>query len=224
MPRSGGFTGELWSHITEIYAEILAHPFIRGLTDGSLDRGAFKFYIVQDALYLREYARALSICAAKAPEEQDIAMFNEHASGAIEVERELHRTFLKSFRMSQKAVNTTPMAPTNRAYTSYLLSVVYGRPFYEGLAAVLPCYWIYWEVGKALIRKGTPDTLYQRWIDTYGGEAFGQIVRAVLNLTDRVVADLNPGAREAMVEHFVTTSRYEWMFWDMGYRQEQWPV
>ena len=218
------FTEELWSHITQIYAAILAHPFIQGLTDGSLDRVAFKFYVVQDALYLREYARALSICAAKAPGERDVQMFNEHASGTIAVERELHRTFLRDFRISLKTVDATPMAPTNRAYTSYLLSVVYSRPFSEALATVLPCYWIYREVGKDLIKKGSPDAFHQRWIDTYGGEAFGQIVRSVLALTNRIAVDLSPADRAAMVQHFVTTSRYEWMFWDMGYRQQQWPV
>ena len=224
MSRSIRFTQELWAHISDVYAAILEHPFILGLTDGNLDRSAFIFYVIQDSLYLREYARALSIAAAKAPEDEDIAMFNRHASGAIEVERALHTGFFKAFRLSMKAVRSTPMAPTNRAYTSYLFSVIYGRPFHEGLAALLPCYWIYWEVGKALIQKGSPNDLYRRWIETYGAEEFGDIVRAVLALTDRVGKDLNPCDRTAMVEHFVTTSRYEWMFWEMGYRQEQWPI
>ena len=224
MARPARFARQLWSHIDGIYAAILDHPFIRGLTDGQLPRSAFKHYVVQDSLYLQEYARALSVAAARAPDEGAVAMFNSHAFGAIEVERALHKELLSQFRLSQQAARATPMAPTNRAYTSYLLAVVYGRPFCEGLAALLPCYWIYREVGKALLRKGSPDPLYQRWIDTYGGEEFGRIVRDVLALTDRVGKGLGPADREAMVEHFVTTSRYEWMFWDMGYREETWPV
>lgn len=223
MP-SRGFTKELWSAITPIYDAILCHPFIRGLTDGTLERKAFRFYVIQDALYLREYARALSLCAVKAPDGETGRMFNAHAGGAVEVEQELHRTFLRQFRVSQKRVDDTPMAPTTRAYTSYLLSVAYGRPFCEALAVVLPCYWIYREVGLALIRTGSPDALYQRWIDTYGGEAFGEVVRQVLAATDRVARPLGAEDRDAMVAHFTTTSRYEWMFWDMGYRCEAWPV
>jgi thiaminase/transcriptional activator TenA len=122
------------------------------------------------------------------------------------------------------AVQQAEMAPTNRAYTSYLLATCYGGSFPEALAAVLPCYWIYWEVGKDLLERGSPDPLYSRWIDTYGGEEFGDIVAQVLALTDRVGAGVSNGERDRMREHFVTTSRYEWMFWDAGWRQETWPV
>ena len=140
-------TGALWRAIEPIYAAILAHPFVRGLTDGSLPREAFRFYAVQDALYLREFARALSVAAARAPREDWIIMFNEHAAGALKVEMTLHESFFKDFGLSPEEVAATPLAPTNAAYTSYLLAVAYGRPFHEAVAALLPCYWIYWEVG-----------------------------------------------------------------------------
>ena len=215
---------ELWSGIEEIYSAILEHPFLRGLTDGSLERAAFQFYVVQDAHYLREYARALSIAAARAPSEPDIAMFNRHAEGAVEVERSLHESFFAEFGLSQEEVAGMPMAPTNLAYTSYLLAAAYGGSFPELLGAVLPCYWIYWEVGKELSERGSPDPLYARWIDTYGGEEFGQIVRAVLALTDRIGPELSPAERRRVASRFITTSRYEWMFWEMGYTRERWPV
>jgi thiaminase/transcriptional activator TenA len=218
-----GFTAELWKSIDPIYAAILRHPFLRGLTDGSLPRESFKFYAVQDALYLREFARALSLAGARAPQDDWIIMFNEHAAGALKVERELHESFFRDFGLTHEAVASTPLAPTNLAYTSYLLSVAYGSPFHEALAAVLPCYWIYWEVGKELERIGSTDPLYKRWIGTYASEEFGSVVRAVLLAADQVAAGLKPLEREAMRRHFVATSRYEWMFWDMGLRRETWP-
>jgi thiaminase (transcriptional activator TenA) len=116
------------------------------------------------------------------------------------------------------------MAPTNLAYTSYLLAVAYAGSFPEALAALLPCYWIYWEVGKQLLERGSPDALYRRWIATYGGEEYAAIVQAVLALTDRVGEDLSTSERDSMLGNFQTTARYEWMFWDMGHRQEQWPI
>jgi thiaminase/transcriptional activator TenA len=218
------FTKELWQSIEPIYAAILRHPFLRGLTDGSLPRESFKFYAVQDALYLREFARALSLAGAKAPEDDWIIMFNEHAAGALKVERSLHESFFQEFGLTHEAVASTPMAPTNLAYTSYLLAVAYGRPFHEALAAVLPCYWIYWEVGKELERAGSADPLYKRWIGTYASEEFGSVVRDVLAAADKVAERLTPAEREAMRGHFVSTSRYEWMFWDMGLRRETWPT
>ncbi|HEX2027778.1 MAG TPA: thiaminase II [Nitriliruptorales bacterium] len=217
-------TRTLWSDIAAVYDAILAHPFLRGLTDGSLDPDAFAFYVVQDAHYLTAYARALAVCAARAPADTDVAMFSRHAAGAIEVERQLHDQLLGELGIDPASVPTTPVAPTNLAYTSYLLATCYGGSFPEALGAVLPCYWIYWEVGKTLWQHGSPDPRYQRWIDTYGGEEFGGIVQEVLDVTDRVGARLAPGEVQRVRRHFTTTSRYEWMFWDMGLRREAWPV
>ncbi len=218
------FTRELWDSITGIFDAILRHPFLRGLTDGSLPRESFQFYAVQDALYLREFARALSIAAARAPEEDWIVMFSEHAAGALKVERALHESFFQQFGVMSEDVAATPLAPTTLGYTSYLLAVAYGAPFYETIAALLPCYWIYWEVGKELERAGSPDPLYRRWIGTYASGEFGGLVGAVLDTVDRTAAGLQDQQREAMRRHFITTSRYEWMFWDMGWRCERWPV
>jgi thiaminase/transcriptional activator TenA len=222
--RKERFTEELWSGISGTYAAILEHPFVRGLEDGSLERESFEFYVVQDAHYLREYARALSVAAARAPSEADIAMFAEHAAGAIAVERELHETFFAELGLSEADVAATPMAPTNLAYTSYLLATAYGGSFAELLGAVLPCYWIYREVGRELLEHGSPDPLYARWIETYGGEEFAEVVRAVLDLTDRIAPELSEAERNRMAARFAATSRYEWMFWEMGLRREAWPV
>ena len=218
------FSRELWAGIEETYAAILAHPFVKGLEDGTLDRESFEFYVIQDAHYLRDYARALSIAAARAPTEPDIAMFAEHAAGAIAVERELHETFFAEFGLSEADVAATPMAPTNLAYTSYLLATAYGGSFAELLGAVLPCYWIYQEVGKELLERGSPDPLYARWIETYGGDEFAEVVQAVLDLTDRIGPELSEAERGRVATHFNATARYEWMFWDMGLRREAWPI
>ncbi len=218
------FTDDLWRAIDPIWTAILRHPFVRGLTDGTLSRESFRFYAVQDALYLREFARALSLAAARAPEDDWIVMFNAHAAGALKVERSLHESFFKEFGLTPAEVAATPLAPTNLAYTSYLLAVAYGSPFHEAVAALLPCYWIYWEVGRHLERAGSPDALYARWIGTYAADEFGAVVRAVIEATDRTAARLDPVGREAMRRHFVATSRYEWMFWDMGYHREAWPL
>jgi len=218
------FSAQLWSGIEGTYQAILEHPFITGLADGSLERAAFEFYVVQDAHYLREYARALSVAAARAPSEGDIAMFNEHAAGAIAVERSLHEGFFADFGLGEDDVAGTPMAPTNLAYTSYLIATAYGGSFGDLLGAVLPCYWIYWEVGKALIEKGSPDPVYGRWIEAYSSQEFAEVVTPVLALTDRLGPALSQPQRASAARHFATTSRYEWMFWEMGYRRERWPI
>jgi thiaminase/transcriptional activator TenA len=216
-------TARLWASIEVIYAQILAHPFLRGLTDGTLERDAFRYYIVQDSIYLVDYSRALAVAAGRAPDPESILFFSRSAAEAIEVERSLHESFFRELGVSEKEVRETLPAPTNLAYTSYLLAAVYGGSFAEALGAVLPCFWIYREVGRALLERSSPDPLYRRWIETYGGEEYGAVVGQALELTDRLGPRLSLDETASVEKHFVQTSRYEWLFWDMGYRQEIWP-
>ncbi|MDH6127589.1 thiaminase II [Kitasatospora sp. GP82] len=217
-------TEELWAAIEPIYTEILAHPFIAGLTDGTLPRDAFRHFVIQDSHYLRDYARALAVCAAKAPDEEDVRAFADDAIGALAAEQGMHAEFLNAFGETAAEAAAEPVLPTTRAYTSYLLATVYSGSFAEALAAVLPCYWIYARVGEQLLAKSSPQPLYAKWIATYGDEAFQSVVRRVLALTDRLGEEISLAERRRMAEHFTTTSRYEWMFWDAAWRGETWPV
>jgi thiaminase/transcriptional activator TenA len=218
------FSAELWDSTADIYAAILAHPFVRGLTDGSLPQDAFTFYVIQDALYLRSYARALAAVAVKATDTAGTEMFARHAAGIIDVEMTLHESLLADLDIDAAAAEAAEDAPTTLAYTSYLLAAVGDGSYAEGVGAVLPCYWIYWEVGKHLLSRGSPNARYQKWIDTYGAEEFGGEALEVIAVADRLGPGLGAAERARVQRHFRTTSRYEWMFWDMGFRREQWPV
>ena len=217
------FTDELWSDIRPLYAETLKHPFLAGLSDGSLARSRFQYYLVQDAHYLRAFAKVLSVLAAKAPREEWAITLNQHATNAIQTEQQLHESVLASYGLSSRQIQETPMAPTNYAYTNHLLAAAYQKSFAHAVAAVLPCYWIYWEVGKELQQKGSKNPDYQRWIDQYSGEEFGQAVSQVLDMVNTEAEHLDISSREELKEIFRTSTRYEWMFWDMAWRKEDWP-
>jgi thiaminase (transcriptional activator TenA) len=218
------WTTRLWQTTEPIFAAVLDHPFLTGLTDGTLPPSAFAYYLAQDAHYLRDYARALAVVGAKAPSHADTAMFARHAAETAEVELALHETLLPQLGIDPAHLTTIPVSPTTLAYTSYLLATGHGGSFADGLAAVLPCYWIYQRVGAALVARGSPDPRYQAWIDTYAGDAFAQTVAQVLEVADRTGAALGAADAERAGAHFVTTARYEWMFWDAAWRQESWPL
>jgi thiaminase/transcriptional activator TenA len=222
MPAS--LTSRLWGAIEDIFAAILEHPFIIGLTDGSLPKEKFRYFILQDARYLHSFARALSSVGGRAPTPTDTALFAGRAARAVAVERTLHEGLLMEMGLDERAVAETELSPTTLAYTSYLLSTVHGGSFVDGLSVVLPCYWIYFEVGKTLSERGSPDPLYQRWIDTYGGEEFAEAVSNVLALTDRVGETLGREELARVHEHFITASCYEWMFWNAAWHEERWPL
>ncbi len=217
------FSAELWDRgAARVYDEILRHPFITGLTDGTLDHDAFRYFIVQDSHYLRAYSRALSMVSARATDEDAVDMFARHAAEAIAVERELHAGLLGSLGLTPGDVDTIGSGPTTTAYMSYLTAVCATGTYAEAVAAVLPCYWIYRDVGRSLLERSSPDPLFKQWIATYGSPEFDAVVEAVLAVTDRL--DLGAAERERCHRHFATTSRYEWMFWDAAYHELSWPV
>lgn len=213
-------TQQWWDENAAVYDAILAHPFLVGLTDGTLPEAAFAYYVAQDAHYLRDYARALAVVGSKAPTHADTGMLARHAAETASVEVSLHETLLPQLGLDPAALAGVPVSPTTTAYTSYLLAVAHGGSFGEGLAAVLPCYWIYQRVGAALAGRGSPDPRYQAWIDAYAADEFAATVAEVLALADRQPSASLDGAGR----HFAVTARYEWMFWDAAWRQEGWPL
>lgn len=216
-------TQRLWASIEDIFSAILSHPFIRGLTTGELSLEAFKHYVIQDYIYLRDFSRALSRLASRSRNEDLIMMFADHAKTAIEVEKSLHRSFLAEWGLSEEDVAKTPPSPVNYAYTSHLLRAVGEESYEEAIAAVLPCYWIYLEVGKHLERRGSPNPLYRRWIDTYSSATYENIVKMVLRAADKILSRAGEDVWGDIVRSFRISSIYEYLFWDSAYRLEGWP-
>ncbi len=203
---------------------VLDHPFLRRLGDGTLEEAAFRFFVVQDAIYLRDYARALALVGARAPDEASLLLFTRHAVDALEVERALHAELFEAFGIDPEDALATEPAPTCLAYTSYLLRVAHGGSFAEALGAVLPCYWMYGEVGRALLAGGSPHRLYERWIRAYADAGYGTVVESVLRVMDLTWPGLGADEQARVAHHARQTSRYEWCFWEMAWRREGWPV
>jgi thiaminase/transcriptional activator TenA len=220
----GPFCTWLWDTSKPIYDAILAHPFLSGLTDGTLGRSAFAFYVAQDAHYLRGYARALSLVSAKAHDATEIALFATHAAQAVEVERSLHEELLGALGLDPSEIDRTEIAPTTAAYVDHLIASCATGSYADAIAAVLPCYWIYAEVGRTLSVVGSPDPAFSRWIDTYGGDEFAVVVRAVLEVAERIGSGLGGEDRARAADLYFRSSRYEWLFWDAAYREQTWPT
>lgn len=221
---ASSFSRELWGCGAATYAEILRHPFLTGLTDGTLSKDAFRYFVIQDSHYLRAYARALALVSAKATDPDAVALFAGHASDAIAVEKDLHVSLLHGLGLTEAAVDAAGSGPTTTAYAAYLLGVCATATYAEAVATVLPCYWVYRDVGRELIARSSPDPLYAEWIASYGSPEFDEVVESVLAVTDGLGSDLGPSERKRCHEHFATTTRYEWMFWDAAYQQLSWPI
>jgi thiaminase/transcriptional activator TenA len=204
----------------------LTHPFVVALGRGTLPERKFRFYILQDARFLGELARVFSAAAQKAPDAESALRFNKMAEETIVVERSLHESYGKKWKMTAKQMAAVPMAPTNFAYTRHMLSVAATGSACEITVVALPCAWIYCVVGKHLLRKGPPpkNHPYRDWLMLYASPEFAEVQRWMRRKVDQWAKEAGRAERKRMEEAFVISSRYEWMFWEMAWNEEEWPV
>lgn len=208
-----------WQSIMPVYESILQMPFIQELTKGTLPLEKFQFYLMQDSLYLEHFGRALAIVGAKANAIPDMLAFFRFAETTIIVENALHESYFKDFGVTELAI----MQPACHHYTHFLKSTVAIESVEIGMAAVLPCFWIYKAVGDYIYQhQQKENNPYQKWIDTYAGEEFGIAVQTAINICDRNAAQTTEAIRTKMTEAFVASSRLEYDFWEAAYISRQW--
>ena len=219
------FSAHLKLRADKIWREIFAHPFLDELRAGTLPMDRFVYFVLQDYLYLLDFAQVLCLGGAKSSDLQTLEIFARHALIAVEFERSFHAAFGSSLGLSQRKLDATPKGPITEAYTRHLQAVARGGSLGEIVAAVLPCYWIYGEVGKKLYKKRPKSPrIYREWIETYASEEYWKPVREQIRLMDHLGARAKGEERRLMVSHFLLSSRYEFLFWDQAYRLEEWPV
>ena len=218
MPR---FSEEAWTRTSGLQAAIHQLPFNTELAAGTLAPERFRFYILQDAIYLDAYARVLAIAAAKAPDAATVQVFAGDAAQAIAVEQALHGRYLAEFGVTSEAAATAEPSPDCLAYTSFLLATAHQQPWPVLVAALLPCFWIYWDVASAIVREAAPNNPYRAWIDTYADPRFGDAVRQAVDIADTAA---DPGVRPSMLAAFTRSVQYEYLFWDGAYHRRGWPI
>ena len=219
------FTEELVEVGEPVWDAILAHPMVRELGEGTLEEEPFRYWVRQDYVYLIEYARVFALGAANAPDLERMGTFAELLDATINTEMDLHRAYAADFGISEAELEATDPSPTTRAYTDFLVRVAATGTFGDLVAALLPCMWGFNETGKRLESRGKPDhERYAAWIETYAGEAFTELTDWCKGLMDDVAADAAGNERDRFEELFLTSARYEDLFWDAAWNEEEWPV
>ncbi|HEX2526822.1 MAG TPA: thiaminase II [Geminicoccus sp.] len=218
------FSASMRHETADLLKRILALPFNRELAAGTLEPRRFQHYVVQDAIYLLEYGRVLARIASVAPEPATISLFAKSADGAIQVERALHASYFELFGITPEQVAMAEPSPTCLAYTDFLQASIARDGLAVGVAAILPCFRIYWDVGRRIAEVTVADNPFSAWIETYADQSFGDAVLAVEDVADRLAAEASPSTTAAMRQAYHRSCQYEWMFWDSAYRMESWPV
>ncbi|WP_298585054.1 bifunctional hydroxymethylpyrimidine kinase/phosphomethylpyrimidine kinase [uncultured Kocuria sp.] len=204
------FSDELWEDSAAVRREIEELEFVRRLGDGRLEPDRFLAYLDQDLQYLDGYSRALALLAAKAPDEEQRLFFAAGAVSCTETEAQLHRARLR--HAGDGGARDEPGEVTRR-YTTFLLAATAAEPYPVGLAAVLPCYWVYADVGRHLGKLaaagGAGEHPYADWLATYADEEFQEATRTARRLLDDAARDSPADVRERMREVFLEACALE---------------
>lgn len=227
MEKTMTFTDRLFQNVQPIWEKNHNHPFVQELGKGTLEKDKFIHYMKQDYVYLIDYAKLFSIGVTKATNLETMQKFSQVLHDTLHFEMELHRQFAAEFGITNEELEATKPTPVNVAYTSYMLTAAHNGSLAEVVACLLPCAWDYWEIGK-LLRKQYGDILasnpYRKWVETYDSETFGEGAKALIQLMDEL-AEGKPERELAVLEkHFQMTSKYEYLFWDMNYYKQDWPI
>lgn len=221
------FTDLLRQQAAPIWEAEYAHPFVRGIGDGSLVPERFAFWVRQDYLFLIEYCRLFALAAARAPDLATMDRFAGLLTATITEEMALHRTYAAQFGTTPADLERESMAPTTRGYTDFLLRTATLGDFAELASALLPCMWGFSEIGLRLAETTAEhplaDRRYQSWIETYADPAFAELAAWCRELVDRLAGEASPAQRERMAQAFITSSQYELAFFEMGWTQQTWP-
>ena len=211
---------QCWRSVADWFEAICRHAFVEGLVDGSLPERVFVRYLVDDAHYLDRYARVLSVLASRAPDPAGTELLAASAVGAVAAERELHRAYLSPRGLDPDTSSVPEASPTCVAYTGSLEAAAHSAPFDVALAAVLPCFRVYAEVGRHVLARRAPgDHPYGAWIDTYAAPEFDAAVGRAEAYLDAVATD-----HTGVLAAYRRSTRFEWMFWDSAWRGATWPA
>jgi len=210
--------------VSLIIEKIHVHPFNQELGQGTLPFDKFIFYLIQDGLYLADFSRALALTAARLPNNNHVQQFIQFSLGAIEAERLLHLNYLKDYQ-SKTGISAGLMieqSPSCFMYTNYILKMASLATVEEAASSLLPCFFIYNEVGKKMLSNYLPNNPYSDWIALYSSEAFEASVNDAISITNELALNVSESMQKKMIAAFIRSTQLEWLFWESAYSQEKW--
>lgn len=204
--------------IKEAHASYLLHPFVREIGEGKLAKEKFKHYLIQDSLYLIEYAKVYAHCFLLAESVEDLQFLHTCIGVVVADEQNMHTLYLKDAGLTMEKAEKYPVSKANRDYLDYMLDFAKGQNIAEIFVSALPCTLTYAYIGKALKASSQlDDNYYQAWIDTYAGEGFEYFKQESCNLIDRLTAHMTIDEFMGLKEIYLKACYHEMEFWNMSY-------
>lgn len=216
-------TEELYESTKDIWNGYHEHPFVNGIGDGSLPIEKFRFYMLQDYLYLYDYAKVFALGVVKAKEPSMIRRFSAFVEDTLGGEMDIHAGYMERLGITEEDVARATKSLANASYTSYMLNVGFRGDELDILVAILSCAWSYAEIGDRL-KKKYPESVdhqfYGEWVKGYTSREYNDMNDELLYLVNILGESAGKKRREELKEIFINCSRYEAMFWDMAWNME----
>ncbi|MZQ81380.1 thiaminase II [Paenibacillus sp. 5J-6] len=220
------FSKRLYERLQPVWRSNHTHPFVQEMGKGTLDLEKFRFYMIQDYVYLKDYAKLFALGAVKSDDLAVMGMFASLLNATLNEEMSLHRAYAARFGITEEELEQAKPSPITLAYTHYMLHTAQNGSLAELTAALLPCMWSYSEIGKELSRLpgASEHSDYGDWIKMYSSEEFGGLAQWCIGLLDQLTEGKPESELMKLEEIFLNTTRYEYLFWEMAYRMEMWPA
>ena len=219
------FTDALFQHVKPLWDAQLAHPFVRGLGDGSLATERFARWVRQDYVYLKDFARVFAWAVAKADLLESMGWYASVLHLTLNTEMALHREYAQRFGIAREELEAEAMWPTTRAYTDFLIRTAADGDMADLVAALLPCAWGYVYIAQHLAKGKPPvDQRYADWIAQYTSPDFVEAAEWLKAEMNRLAEGAVSSKRRRLMDLFEVSSQYEWLFWEMCWKGEAWPV
>jgi thiaminase/transcriptional activator TenA len=226
-----GFSEILRREADPVWRSILGHSFLLEAAEGTLPMEKFQYYLKQDHAYLFEYCRFLGLAASRSESLGHIRFFSEVLRSEFEFEIEMQRSLAAQIGLDAGELTGAVMAPTTKAYTSFLIKVAATEDLGGALAALSPCPLSYVEIATRLtpssrgaVAGGSVNGAYDKWLKAYASKESVEVCDRLRGLLDEVGEAASASQRARMIRNFLDASRYEYMFWNMAYTMEAWPV
>lgn len=218
------FSDDVHRTVAPIWQACIDHPFLQGVVDSTLKPVQFGYYLYQDAYFLAEEARVLAVAASRAATLREVAELALLIESVNQAEQTRHRAFAAELGVKIDDPDDARPAPTALAYVNHLRSVALDGSLGELMAALLPCPWLYRDFGRHYAERSPENEMYREWLAAYGSALLDERVNKQIALLDRLAEAASDAERARMRRHFLVSTRYEHLFFDMAYEMEQWPV
>lgn len=202
-----------------VWEKCLNHPFVQGIGDGTLEVEKFQHFMLQDYLYLFDYAKVFAVGVVKARDPELMRTFSKNVDAILNGEMKTHRAYMARLGITEEQAFSVKPALDNTSYTNYMLAAAHAGGPAEIVASILACSWSYAEIGQALAKiPGAADhPFYGEWVRGYASEEYAATNQALIELMDELAGDVTEKEFEVLSEIFINCSRYELGFWDMAW-------